>query len=311
MQIVDWDSHSKPKSRALAWLLPVLVMALALSLRAGESADHPCWLGPDGAPLPFRSHQEAEEFLEEARIIHKQRVGSGINNPVKVLLERDNIQAHAIFRDVAVEKRQARFRNGVTVQHFRDNALFEIAAYRLSRLLGLEGVPPTVERKLGYRRGSLQLWIEKAVSEKGRVKRKILPKDLTRWRVQMQHLYFFDNLVANRDRNQGNILLDTWGRVWMVDHTRAFTRDGDLASPGSFYQIEHGVWRRLLELEQETLRKELRRYLHREELAALWSRRNQIVQEVERLIVERGEALVLLDPLPTPAMQEAARKPGL
>ena len=55
----------------------------------------------------------------------------------------------------------------------------EIAAYELDRLLGLDMVPPTVERRVGGDLASVQLWVEgcrvlkdvdqKAVPEAGRV----------------------------------------------------------------------------------------------------------------------------------------------
>ncbi len=288
---------------AVLLTLPVALAGTAALEAAVLHPADPGWLGPDGKPLPFRSHEEAEEFLLEARILSKETIGKGINHPQKLLLERDGIRAHAIFRDVAVERKGARFRNGDYQHHFRDSAMFEVAAYRLARLLELEGFPPTVKRNLGWREGTVQLWIESAVDERERIQQGVKPADVSRWRVQMQNLRFFDNLIANSDRNQGNILLDSAGRLWMIDHTRTFQRDSKLMSPSSFWQLEGRVWRRLVELDESTLRRELRPYLGPAELDALWTRRNLLVEKFERLIQERGESLVLLEIARLPALR--------
>ena len=44
----------------------------------------------------------------------------------------------------------------------------EIAAYQLDRLLGLDMVPPTVERRVGSDLASVQLWVEGCRVHQGR-----------------------------------------------------------------------------------------------------------------------------------------------
>ena len=99
------------------------------------------WLDPDGQPLPSTTFQEVEEFLRTARVESAKPVGTGINNPLKVLLEHDGLRMYAIFRDVHIERDQMPLSNGRTSFYFRDVALFEVAAYELSKLLGLHNVP--------------------------------------------------------------------------------------------------------------------------------------------------------------------------
>ena len=104
------------------------------------------WVGPDNQLLPFETAEEAEEFLKKARVVSRKRVGAGINNPIKVLLEQDGIQAHAVFRDVRVSKPTARF-SGKIVLNFRGDALFEISAYLNLNVGGASGPrPPGMER---------------------------------------------------------------------------------------------------------------------------------------------------------------------
>jgi hypothetical protein len=110
-------------------------------------SEHSVWLGEDGSPLPFRNDEEVLEFLRTAEVTSAERTGLGINNPWRVDLEKDGVRARACFRDVSVLRKQARMKDGFHL-NFRDDALFEVAAYELGRLLGIRAIPPTVERRI-------------------------------------------------------------------------------------------------------------------------------------------------------------------
>ena len=99
------------------------------------------WIGPEGEFLPFVNDEEVTRFLEKAKIVEKRELSSGTTKPWKVLLERDGVQANAIFRIVDVQRERAKI-EGKTHIEFHDRALYECAAYRLSRLLGIDNVPP-------------------------------------------------------------------------------------------------------------------------------------------------------------------------
>ena len=62
----------------------LLVVLLAGSLSAAQTSNLLGWLDPDGKPLPFQSNVEVEEFLRTAEIVSRERVGAGLNNPLKV-----------------------------------------------------------------------------------------------------------------------------------------------------------------------------------------------------------------------------------
>ena len=50
--------------------------------------------------------------------------------------------------------------------YFRDNYIYEPAAYQLSLLLGLDNVPPATLRKIDNKNGSVQIWVENAMTER-------------------------------------------------------------------------------------------------------------------------------------------------
>jgi hypothetical protein len=177
--------------------------------------------------------------------------------------------------------------------NFRDDCIFECAAYELSRLLGLNNIPPVVKRKLFRKVGSLQLWVENTITEDQRKKEGQTPPDERRWRHQTQVMRIFDNLIYNEDRNPGNILYDSTWKMWMIDHTRAFRRYSRLKKGASFEQCERGMWERLQRLSKEDVKKSVGRFLHPAELKGILKRRDLIVARIQELINLQGEEEVL------------------
>ena len=81
--------------------------------------------------------------------MQSRSIGSGVTLPRKLTLERNGVRAHAIFHDVDIEKRRERLRGGAVVNFFRDKFANNVAAFELSRMLGLTNVPPAVVRRIG------------------------------------------------------------------------------------------------------------------------------------------------------------------
>ncbi len=260
---------------------------------SGQPAPAGRWRDPEGKLLPFRTDEELIEFLRTAEVVAVKNVGRGVTRPKKVLLERDGVRMHAIFRDVNTEKDVAKLRDGSTVRFFRDSYLLDSAAYELSRMLGLDNVPPVAERMVRGKQGSVQAWVENAFTEAERVKRKMKPPDVERWSHQMQTLRLFDLLISNADRNAGNIIVDPEWKLWMVDHTRTFRREADLPYLNQIVLCERGLRERLRKVPEPEIRRRLGGVLRGPELEALLVRRRRIVEYLDVLVAEKGEATVL------------------
>jgi hypothetical protein len=173
---------------------------------------------------------------------------------------------------------------------FRDSYQFECAAYNLAELLGLDNLPPVVLRDMEGKRGSLQIWMEDSLDEEAEG---FSPPSAMEWGQQLWEMHFFDNLIANVDRNSGNGLVDTQYKLWLIDHTRAFQSISELIEPGRFARVNRGLWTRLLELSEDDIRGAVSGYLAQNQIAALMTRRNLLIDHVKKLIAERGEEAVL------------------
>ncbi len=284
-------------ARAIAASAAV-VFSLTVASPAGdpalEAADvsEARWIGPHG-PLPFERHSEVLEFLREARVTRVKKIGEGVNGAKKVTLELDGIEAHACFRTVDESKRRVRLKDGEVITFYRDSAFFEVAAYRLSRMLGMDSIPPTVKRALFGRKGTLQLWVENGMTEKKRRSQDIEPVRPLEFIRQFQDLKVFDNLVYNWDRNLGNILIDPNWKVWMIDHTRTFRHLPELRRPQDLDGIRRSLWERLESLDEKKLKSRLSTFLHPREMRGLLKRRDLLVQHIKAMIDAKGEHRVL------------------
>lgn len=251
------------------------------------------WLGEDGTPLPIQDEKAILDFLENATIVSWKEVGAGINNPKKVVLEKDGIRMHAVFRDVDEEKNEAKMATGRREPFFRDSYIFEMAAYRFSKMLGLDNVPPVVLRKLNGAKGSMQLWVEGTFTETKRQREKIKPPDVSQWNRQVQTMHAFDAIVYNTDRNMGNVLIDKNWKLWMIDHTRAFRRYDELLEPERIVLVNREFVQALRNLQPEQVKAELKPYLRSHEIDGLLARCREFLKFVDKLVAERGEEKAL------------------
>ncbi|MGH9460823.1 MAG: hypothetical protein ACRD1X_06370 [Vicinamibacteria bacterium] len=156
-------------------------------------------------PLPplWPNAEEIEEFLKDADVVDRVKLGTGITNPEKVTLELDGKTGSAIFKSVDKDS---------------DNWRYEIAAYELDKLLGLGMVPPTVERRIGGRKGGLQHWVTGITMQKTEE----LSGDMEVWRQQVSVMWLFDDLIANIDRHLNNAMVSPDQRLILIDNSKTF-----------------------------------------------------------------------------------------
>ena len=87
-------------------------------------------------------------------------------------------------------------------------------------------------------------WVDDVILDEGaRQEKKIEAPDSRRWEHQVMTMRVFDALIANTDRNKGNLLIDKDWRAWYIDHTRAFRRSPELLAPEMLVRCD----RRLLD----------------------------------------------------------------
>ncbi|MGA0877918.1 MAG: SCO1664 family protein [Ilumatobacteraceae bacterium] len=95
----------------------------------------------------------------------------------------------------------------------------EIAAYIVSDRLGIDVVPPTVERDGPHGTGSVQLFIEARFEEHYFT----LFEAQDHLHDQFRKIAAFDIVANNTDRKSGHCLIDTEDRIWAIDNGLCFS----------------------------------------------------------------------------------------
>jgi len=253
-------------------------------------------LSRDGEPLPLQNDEDILSFLAEAEILEAKVFGGGSTKPLRMVMERDGTRMRAIFRYVDVSEQGLHRVEGRMRQGFHDKAIHEKAAYELDRLLGMGHVPPVVMRSHGKKDGTIQLWVEKAMTEGMRLEAGTEHPDILFHEHQRRIMLVFDALIYNFDRNQGNILYGPDWYMWFIDHTRSFRDDHLLPEGGdNLFFCEQQLWDRLREVSDEEIRVALRPYLRKRQINAVVHRRKLIVERLEAVIADRGEKVVVYD----------------
>jgi hypothetical protein len=181
--------------------------------------------------------------------------------------------------------------------NFHDTYRYNIAAYRLARLIGLENVPMSVPRMVDARQSAMTWWIDDVAMDEG-ARRKLsararLGPNPARTAAYLDILKVFDELIQNRDRNEGNLLWTKDWTMWMIDHTRAFRTDPALRNPQILKRCERSMFAGMRALTREAIAAAIGESLLQPEVEALLTRRDRIVKLFEDKIEKSGEAAVL------------------
>jgi len=279
------------KATRIGWALLLAVPALC----AAQNAER-VLLGADKQPLPFTRTDEILDFIATAREVSSKALSVGITKARKLRLSRDGVELHVVFHHINQSEHQVkRLPNGNVVMYLRDSYTSQIAAFEVSRLLGMTDVPPTITRVSDGEAGSAQLWIEKARTELSRQEKGLAPPDYNTWNQHYADMRVFDNLINNIDRNQGNMLVDSQWNLWLIDHTRAFGRDKTLPMPETVTRCSRQLWQALQELDEAQVRAKLSSVLVNAEIEALLLRRQKLVELIRQRIDDKGVETVLFD----------------
>jgi hypothetical protein len=242
------------------------------------------------------SRAEQEEFLRTAKVVAQQKAKKGITESYRNTLEKDGFRHDAHFQHIDERKSQFNSRKG-TELNFKDCYRFNVAAYELSKVLGIDDMIPTsVERRIHGDTGALTWWVDDvAMDEERRYKKQIQPPHPAEWNREMQVVRVFDQLIANTDRNLGNLLITKDWKIWMIDHTRAFRAERKLLSPANVTGCDRALVARMRELTPAVLKERIGRWVDKMELEGLLARRDAILAKLEAEVKEKGEGSVLFD----------------
>jgi len=260
-------------------LLPALVACVTLQVCAAV-AQQAATQSAATAALP--PDAEIEQFLRTAKVVKTRGTSKGITGSLRATLS-DGTRTHDAQIQMIDERKPTFDAGGATEFNFRDSWEYNVAAYRLNRMIGLNLVPVSVARRYETKQAAFTWWIDDVMMDEGaRLKGNIQPPRPQEWNEYMQLVRVFDQLIYNMDRNTGNLLITKDWRVWAIDHTRAFRTHTTLKSPGNVTRCDRQMLERMKELTKDSLKKELGEYLTDFEIAGVLARRDLIVDIIDK-----------------------------
>ena len=219
-----------------------------------------------------------EGWLAHADIVGVEELPAGITEPQRVTLRRDGVELHAVLKQLSTDFGAS---DATRSLNEGDRFEYEVAAYKLDRLLGLGMVPVTVPRTIDGRKGALQFWVEGAINARQMIEGGRAPAGWCPVDPQYNLMNVFDLLVHNTDRTQENLLLTRDWDVVLIDHSRAFTLRQQ--PPRLLYQrpvtLPAALAARLAALDRASLERELGPWLQRRQIDAILKRRDLLLRE--------------------------------
>jgi hypothetical protein len=237
--------------------------------------------------------EQIKQFLLTAKVVKSEQAKKGITQTLRLTLSDGTVTHDASFQKIDEHKPRAELGTG-TELNFVDSYKYNIAAYQLAELLGIDDmVPVYVERKWKGDTGSLSWWLPVKMDEAERHKQNITAPDADAWNNQMYKVRVLDQLVYDKDPNLTNVLIGEDWKIWRIDFTRAFRLSKDLKNPGDLTHCDRQLFEKLKALNQDELTEKTKHYLNKDEVKALMVRRDKIVEQFQKLIAEKGENEVL------------------
>lgn len=203
-----------------------------------------------------------EQWLTEAEVVSVEELNAGVTDPQRVTLRKDGVELRAVFSK-------------------SDGFEYEVAAYELDRMIGLDMVPVTVPRTIDRKRGILQFWVDGSVSLRVILEQQLQFSGWCDTAPQYKLMSVFDVLIHNTGRTQESALFTTEWMLVLIGHSRAFPTHGKapvLLSKGGV-QVPPSLAKRLAALDRGALQAQLGPYLNRKQIDGLLKRRDQLLSQ--------------------------------
>ncbi len=251
-------------------------------------------------PEQIAQREAQEEFLLTADIVRSELIDEGVTKPFKLYLRKGDVEATAAWKNPSGVERG-----------FLEGWQYEIAAYRLDKLIGLNMIPPAVEREFQGKPGALVYWAENKYSLLKVLEQGIRIPDEAAERTNKATWLTraWDSLIANEDRTQQNILYTEDWRTILIDHSRAFRSDGEFAkrlmfgrngikvsrqgTPFLFRRLPRWFLEKIKTLTFENIKAAAGATLKSKEIKAILARKDLLLKEVALMVREQGETAVL------------------
>ncbi len=249
------------------------------------------------ADEPNLTEEQKIDFLQHAKVTASEWEKKGKSNASHLTLSDGKLTHDASFQPIDEKKAQGPSPGGAIELNFRDYWGYNIAGYRIAKLLGMDDmVPVYTERKWNGTTGAISFRVSDVqFDEADRYGRKIEVPGPARdaWNKQMYKVRILTQLFYDMDDNLTNVLITKDWKIWRIDFTRAFRLQHDLKNLKDLVQCDREVLVKLRHLSYDQVFDATKPYLTKDEVKALIARRDKMVAHFDELVAQKGESEVL------------------
>ncbi|AOE49343.1 metallophosphoesterase [Kangiella sediminilitoris] len=227
------------------------------------------------------SDEYLKSFFENAKIVEQIPLDDFFSKPIKLTFSNADHQHSAIFKYYDSDPNMEKGSIDRRLANVADRYVYDMAAFKLDRILGLYMVPFTMEYTHNGQKGIIQYWVEDSISRTEMIEQNTKLYSFCSINESEDIMHIFDWLIFNEDRNTGNRLYSKDnGFLWLIDHTRSFRMSSKLPE----YERQSPTYlspvfrEKLASLTRQQLMAELRAYLHPQQILSLLSRRDKILK---------------------------------
>ncbi len=233
------------------------------------------WVFPGHGDMEFQFSKTEEilTFLENAAAVSVQPdENAGRTEPWMVMLDDGEVQHKAIFKHI----------DRTRPYPLADSFKYELCAYKLHRMLGLNFIPPVIARTINDRQGALQLYVEDCIPLEEAKRKEGVEIDPQSIQDKMREISVFDALTYCGCGQTEDVLYQiSSGHICRVDYSQAFAPMRELPPECSIQGCSQEFLDRMKDLDEGVMRKELSAYLNEEEISALQMRMHLIIEKLE------------------------------
>ena len=232
--------------------------------------------------LTWIGHEdEIEAFLTSARVLKMEDVPIGVTKPQRATLEPGPVARFA-WKPIKPGYAKGSWR----ATRPRSPPTSSIACSTSTWSL------PSSSANINGRNGAAVMWIEN--TRGWNIKQPPQGPQPT-WSLQLTRMKMFDLLIANIDRNQGNLIYDADWHLFLIDHSRAFTKKKDLKGIAPLGRVDRQLWEKMAALNLADLEAGLGKWVSTDDMKALLIRRDRMATVIKDMVAKRGEKGVFYD----------------
>ena len=226
---------------------------------------------------------EIEEYLKTAPVVRFEDTKRGVTRPRRGYFPPGGLVESMVWKVLPP---------GMSRGYF-ESYKSEIAAYQIDQMLGLDMVPPKVERRLNGDVGVAVMWVgsTRSFADLGGVPT-APPVHAEAWNRRIVRAKMFQNLIGDIDPNLGNWLVDSAWNLIIVDHSRSLTSQKKLVH--KMQRIDAELWDRMNGLTAEALTTAVGMWIDDGAVRAVLDRRDMMRTQIDKLVRDKGAVQVFI-----------------